>query len=73
MRLPVRAPRGDWNVVVSARSGEVLQAYDSLTRVDGTALTYSPNPVQQTGNTALRDGGDADSAALDGARADGRR
>ena len=66
--LPVRAPRGDWNVVVSARSGEVLQAYDSLTRVDGTALTYAPNPVQQTGNTGLRDDDDADPAALTAAR-----
>ena len=66
--LPVRAPRGDWNVVVSARSGEVLQAYDSLTRVDGTALTYAPNPVQQTGDTALRDVSDTDQAALTSAR-----
>ena len=66
--LPVRAPRGDWNVVVSARTGEVLQAYDSLTRINGSAVTYSPNPVQQTGNTALTDGADADSAALTSAR-----
>ena len=53
VRLAVRKPRGDWNVVVSARSGEVLEAYDSITRVDGTALTYSPNPVQMTDNSAL--------------------
>ena len=53
--LPTRAPRGDWNVVVSARSGEVLEAYDAIKHVDGSALTYAPNPVQQTGNTSLRD------------------
>ena len=51
--LPVRAPRGDWNVVVSARTGEVLEAYDSLTRVNGTALTYAPNPIQHDGQHAL--------------------
>ena len=49
--LPVRPPRGDWNVVVSARTGDVLEAYDAIMRIDGTALTYSPNPVQMTGNT----------------------
>ena len=72
MLLPVRKPRGDWNVVVSARTGEVLQAYDSITRVDGSAATYSPNPVQMTGNTGLTPGAgpdeDADSAALTAAR-----
>ena len=66
--LPVRAPRGDWNVVVSARDGEVLTAYDALMHVDGSALTYAPNPVQQTGNTGLRDVADADTAALTAAR-----
>ena len=68
VRLAVRQPRGNWNVVVSARSGEVLEAYDSITRVDGTALTYSPNPIQMTNNFTLTDGADADSAALTAAR-----
>ena len=66
--LPVRQPRGDWNVVVSARSGDVLEAYDAIAHVNGTAQTYAPNPVQQTGNTGLRDLADADQAALTGAR-----
>ena len=66
--LPVRKPRGDWNVVVSARTGEVLEAYDSIARVDGSAATYAPNPVQTTGNTSLRDNADADSSALTAAR-----
>jgi hypothetical protein len=69
--LPTRAPRGDWNVVVSARRGNVLTAYNAIKHVDGSALTYAPNPVQQTGNTGLRDGaglGDVDTAALTAAR-----
>ena len=66
--LPARAPRADWNVVVSARSGDVLKAFDSIKRVDGSALTYAPNPVQQTGNTGLRDINDTDQAALTAAR-----
>ena len=66
--LATRAPRADWNVLVSARSGEVLKADDQITRVDGSALTYSPNPVQSTGNTGLRDVADSDQAALTNAR-----
>ena len=53
--LPTRAPRGDWNVVVSARRGNVLKAYNAIKQVNGSALTYVPNPVQRTGNTGLRD------------------
>jgi hypothetical protein len=67
--LATRAPRADWHVLVSARTGEVLQAANQIWRVDGSALTYSPNPVQMTGNTGLRDMNDADQAALDSARA----
>jgi Zn-dependent metalloprotease len=67
--VPAREPRGDWTVVVSARSGDVLEAFDAITQVNGSALTYAPNPVQQTGNTDLRDNADADSAALTAARA----
>jgi Fungalysin/Thermolysin Propeptide Motif len=62
--LSTRAPRGDWNVVVSARSGDVLKAFNALKYDTGTALTYAPNPVQQTGDTDLRDNSDADSTAL---------
>ncbi|MEA2168261.1 MAG: hypothetical protein QOF76_1561, partial [Solirubrobacteraceae bacterium] len=62
--LSTRAPRGDWNVVVSARSGDVLKAFDAIKHDSGTALTYAPNPVQQTGNTDLRDNSDADSSTL---------
>jgi hypothetical protein len=55
--LPVRAPRGDWNVIVSARTGDVLEAYDALDHFDstGSALTWFPNPVQALGDTSLRD------------------
>lgn len=67
--LPARAPRADWNVVVSARSGDVLRTFDSIKRDTGSAQIYAPNPVQQTGNTGLRDLADSDQAALGTARA----
>ena len=66
--LRTRAPRGDWNVVVSARSGDVLSAYDTIKYVDGTALTNATNPVQQTGNTSLRDNADSNQTVLNTAR-----
>ena len=65
--LTARKPRGDWNVIVSARTGDVLKAWNAITRVN-SALTYSPNPVQMTGNTALRDENDGNVAALATAR-----
>jgi Zn-dependent metalloprotease len=66
--LPTRAPRADWNVVVSARSGDVLRAFDSIKQDTGSAQTYAPNPVQQSGNTGLLDGADGDQTALTSAR-----
>jgi hypothetical protein len=66
--LPVRAPRGDWNVVVSARSGDVLDAYNMIKRVDGTAQTWQPNPVQELNNTDLRDVNDGNTTTLTNAR-----
>ncbi len=66
--LPTRAPRGDWNVVVSARNGNVLKAFNAIKHVNGSALTYAPNPVQQTANTGLRDNADSDQAILNSAR-----
>ena len=72
--LPVRAPRGDWNVVVSARDGEVLTAYDALMRVDGSALTYAPNPVQHDRqHRACATTPTPDTAALTAAHASRRR
>ena len=47
----------------------MLEAFDAITHVTGSALTYAPNPVQQTGNTNLRDNADADDASLTAARA----
>jgi hypothetical protein len=66
--LATRSPRADWHVLVSASSGDVIEAANQLWRVDGTAKTYSPNPVQMTGNTGLRDLADADQPALTNAR-----
>jgi Zn-dependent metalloprotease len=61
-------PVGDWHVMVDARSGALLGAWDELWRKKGSAQSYAVNPVQQTGNTGLRDNDDATSAALEAAR-----
>jgi hypothetical protein len=63
-----QAPPAEWHVLVSARGGQVLRFWNALTYDSGSGLRYGPNPVQQTGNTGLRDNGDAASAALNNAR-----
>ena len=62
------APAHEWRVLVSAADGAVLEVADELRRVDGSAAVYAPNPVQNTNNLALADGGDATSPTLDAAR-----
>jgi hypothetical protein len=62
------APVSDWHVMVSARSGAVLGAWDEIARDTGTGLGYDPNAVQQAGVTTLTDNNDATSTALNNAR-----
>ena len=66
--IPTASPAADWNVVLDASSGRVLARWDGIFEVDGSGLVFSPNPVQDTGNTALVDGADAATPALDAAR-----
>ncbi len=45
VRIPARQPLGDWEFLVDARSGEVLEI-DNLMRGAGQALAYLTNPVR---------------------------
>ncbi len=47
--LPARDPFGTWQVLLDARSGEVLAALDRMLRVQGTGSVYVPNVVQSGG------------------------
>jgi len=67
--LYTRRPAGDWHVMVSARSGAVLAAWDAIWGDSGSGRAYAPNPVQQSGTTTLADNNDAAGPALDAARA----
>ncbi|GIV96854.1 MAG: hypothetical protein KatS3mg057_1511 [Herpetosiphonaceae bacterium] len=61
-------PPGDWHVMISARSGKLLGAWDEIWNDDGHGLAYTPNPVQQTGDDSLRDDDDHPNTALNAAR-----
>ena len=62
------APPADWNLIIDADRGTVLNSWNGIDDVTGTGLVFSPNPVQRTGNTSLTDGNDGDTATLDNAR-----
>ncbi|MFN8484539.1 MAG: immune inhibitor A [Anaerolineae bacterium] len=66
--LPTAAPMADWHVMVAAGDGKILRQWNSIVRDSGSALTYDPNAVQDSGNTSLRDNNHQTSAALDAAR-----
>jgi hypothetical protein len=53
--VPTRQPAHDWQVVVDAETGEVLERRDVLARQDGSGLVFDPSPVVSAGDTTLRD------------------
>ncbi|HEY3294092.1 MAG TPA: choice-of-anchor J domain-containing protein [bacterium] len=61
-------PRGDWEVLVDANTGQIRRAVDKLCYVDGTGLVFRPDPLttaQATyGQTGYTDGNDANTAQL---------
>jgi hypothetical protein len=67
--LSTQEPVGDWHVMVSATTGDILGVWDELSyQTTGTGAVYDPNPVQQSNWTDLRDNADATNAILDSAR-----
>lgn len=70
---PQDGPRGDWELLVDAQSGEVLRAEDkAFYATDGSGLVFRPDPLSSTkssyGSTGYKDNNDADSAQLTAAR-----
>ena len=61
-------PLGDFLTLVDAHLGKLLLQENRLVFDTGSGLTYEPNPMQTSGNTALSDNADATSAALDAER-----
>jgi len=64
--------RGAWEVLVDARTGEILRAEDTNAYADGTAMVFYPDPLSSTRSTynspGYTDGNDADTAQLTAAR-----
>jgi hypothetical protein len=61
-------PVADWNLIIDADTGAILGSWNGIDTVTGTGIVFSPNPVQRTGNTSLRDLNNTDSGAFDSAR-----
>jgi hypothetical protein len=63
--LASRAPLGDFEVTLDARSGRVLSIRDLLRRATGTAALFDPNPLVTRGSSrGLRDRNDRNSRLL---------
>ncbi|MCZ6681233.1 MAG: M36 family metallopeptidase, partial [Candidatus Poribacteria bacterium] len=45
VQLPTGAPLGDWEFLIDAHTGEVLQQVDLLMHVNGQARIYEENPI----------------------------
>ena len=45
VKLPAGAPLGDWEFLIDAHTGEILQQNDLLMHVDGEASVYEENPI----------------------------
>ena len=54
--IPTQSPLHDWEVVVDAIDGSVLEREDLLeTMPDGSGLVFDPNPVVAASDASLRD------------------
>ncbi|KWC43424.1 M36 family metallopeptidase [Burkholderia ubonensis] len=70
---PQNGPKGDWELLIDAGSGEVLRAEDkAFYATDGTGFVFRPDPLSPTkssyGSTGYKDSNDADSTQLTAAR-----
>lgn len=61
-------PRGDWELLVDAQSGEVLRAEDRAAYADGQATVFGPDPLSSArvayGTAGYVDGNNADTPQL---------
>ncbi|NRF82495.1 M36 family metallopeptidase [Burkholderia gladioli] len=70
---PDGGPKGDWELLIDATSGEVLRAEDkAFYAVDGSGYVFRPDPLSSTkssyGSTGYKDNNNADSTQLSAAR-----
>ena len=69
--LPTAEPPADWNLIVDARTGAVVDSWNAIADANSASI-YDPSPVQTAGTyTGFNDANDANSAALTGARVTG--
>ncbi len=61
-------PRGDWEVLVDAVTGEVVSVRDRMCYLHGSGLVFNPDPITTSGSpygtAGLTDAGDANSPQL---------
>jgi Thrombospondin type 3 repeat/Fungalysin metallopeptidase (M36)/Fungalysin/Thermolysin Propeptide Motif len=63
--LPSLDPLASFEVLVDARTGDVVRIRDLLARATGSATLFDPNPIERHGSrSGLADGGDSDSGLL---------
>lgn len=56
--VPAAEPLGDWEVIVNAENGIILQIEDQLRFLTGNGLVFDPDPITASGDTTLRDNHD---------------
>ncbi len=69
--VPGTEPHGDWEVLVDAHSGEIVRVIDISVYLDGSGLTWDPDPLSSAGVSyggSYSDNNDATNAALDAER-----
>jgi hypothetical protein len=50
-----REPEHDWQIIVDAYTGDVLEKKDLIFHIDGQGLVFDPNPVVTANNNTYRD------------------
>lgn len=67
VNLTTSEPSGDWQIIVDANSGKVMESKDIRVLATGQGKVFRPDPVTALQNTSLTDQNDANYSALQGA------
>ena len=66
--VPSQSPIGEWEILIGAHTGEVLQVTDRSDFADGTGNVFNPDPLSSSGadygDTGFTDSNDADLVQL---------
>jgi len=71
--IPATEPHGDWEVIVDAVTGEILQVKDRMMYINGHGMIWDPDPLTNANvlyGGAYTDNSDTDSEALNSQRID---